>query len=362
MLQGRGAGTCFGFYSSTGSAPPPRRPPASAGPLPSPLPPLSVSCKARFSGRFSGAPSNCSLAPSARVEEGCSAINTDPMPFLFQVQCPCTHQFRFSTPQLGCCPAQNFRDNYRLQGARCKVQEAYHGMQRATSTLFLSVPMATRHRFVKVAGDLAPQDHKMRGWLCERSQMQVHNWPHCCRLPVTVCITPFTAPASIHCPAGQAQPRGQNLTITPVSTPKTPEFQVLIGSVLKNCALSYALGPHPPSYSNRPCMVTGGAREPSLFVLQIYSEGWVLSFSCAFAGCTRWYCWCFAVYFRFLASQALHCVLYHAEHFHFSQFQPLMLIILTHTHLVLLSISNVLGAVECLPRILAPQSVVLTTG
>ena len=39
-----------------------------------------------------------------------------------------------------------------------------------------------------------------------------------------------------------------------------------------------------------------------------------------------------------------------------------MWIILTRTHLVLLSPSNVLRAVLCLPRIWAPQSVVLTTG
>ena len=37
-------------------------------------------------------------------------------------------------------------------------------------------------------------------------------------------------------------------------------------------------------------------------------------------------------------------------------------IILTHTHLVLLSISNFLRAVLCLPRFWDPQSVVLTSG
>ena len=36
--------------------------------------------------------------------------------------------------------------------------------------------------------------------------------------------------------------------------------------------------------------------------------------------------------------------------FSFSEFQPWMLIILTHTQLVLLSISNFLEAVLCLPR------------
>ena len=87
-----------------------------------------------------------------------------------------------------------------------------------------------------------------------------------------------------------------------------------------------------------------------------------MSFSCVFAGWTRWYCWCIAVYFRFLASKALHCTLYHVEHFSFSQFQPWMLKILTHTHLVLLSTSNVLGAVLWLPRFWASQSAVLITG
>ena len=47
--------------------------------------------------------------------------------------------------------------------------------------------------------------------------------------------------------------------------------------------------------------------------------------------------------------------LYHAEHFSVLQFQPWMLIILTRTQLVLLSISNVLGAVLCLPRLCLPQ-------
>ena len=55
----------------------------------------------------------------------------------------------------------------------------------------------------------------------------------------------------------------------------------------------------------------------------------------------------------FLASKALHYPLYHAEHFRFPQFQPWMLIILTRTQLVLLSISNILGAVLCLPRLWA---------
>ena len=71
----------------------------------------------------------------------------------------------------------------------------------------------------------------------------------------------------------------------------------------------------------------------------------MLSFSCAFAGWTRWYRWCIAVYLRSLASKALHRTLYHAEHFSVSQFQPWMLITLTRTQLVLLSISNLLGAV-----------------
>ena len=113
-----------------------------------------------------------------------------------------------------------------------------------------------------------------------------------------------------------------------------------------------------PLYGNRPCIVfLGGA---SLSVLQIYSEGWILSSSCAFAGWTRWYRWCIAVYFRFFASKALHCTLYDADHFfaisamdvdHIDMYSP-----------GAVSISNVLGAVLCLPRFWAPQSVVLTTG
>ena len=104
----------------------------------------------------------------------------------------------------------------------------------------------------------------------------------------------------------------------------------------------------PPSLGEKaPWHSTGGgqgARGPSLSGLQIYSEGWILSFSCAFAGWTRWCYWCIAVYFRFLASKTRHCTLYHAEHFSFSHFQPWMSIILTLTHLVLLSSSNVLGS------------------
>ena len=76
-----------------------------------------------------------------------------------------------------------------------------------------------------------------------------------------------------------------------------------------------------------------------------------MSYSCAFAGWTSWYYWCIAVDFRFLASKALHCTRYPAEHFSFPQFQPWMLIILTRTQRVLLSISILLGAVLCLPRL-----------
>ena len=61
------------------------------------------------------------------------------------------------------------------------------------------------------------------------------------------------------------------------------------------------------------------------------------------------------MYFRCLASKALHRTLYHAEHFSFSQFQSSNLIILARTQLVLLSISNVLGAVLCLPKLWLPQ-------
>ena len=51
-----------------------------------------------------------------------------------------------------------------------------------------------------------------------------------------------------------------------------------------------------------------------------------------------------------------------AEHFSFLQFQPWMSLILTRSHLVLLAIFNIQGAVLCLLRFWAPQSVVLTTG
>ena len=47
----------------------------------------------------------------------------------------------------------------------------------------------------------------------------------------------------------------------------------------------------------------------------------LLSLSGAFAGWPRWHYWCIVVYFRFLASKALHCTLYRAEHFIFSYFQ-----------------------------------------
>ena len=47
-------------------------------------------------------------------------------------------------------------------------------------------------------------------------------------------------------------------------------------------------------------------------------------FSCAFARWTRWCYWCIAVSFKFLAFKALHCTLYSAEHFSFSQFQAWM--------------------------------------
>ena len=66
------------------------------------------------------------------------------------------------------------------------------------------------------------------------------------------------------------------------------------------------------------------------------------------------------MYFRFLASKALHRTLYHAEHLSVSQFQLWMLIILTRTQLVLLSSSNPLGAVLCLPRLCLPQGLVPT--
>ena len=94
-----------------------------------------------------------------------------------------------------------------------------------------------------------------------------------------------------------------------------------------------------------------GGKGTVTFRLQSYSEGRILNFSCAFAGWTRWYYWCIAVYLTLLASEALHRTLYHAEHLSFSQFQPSMLVILTRTQLVLLSISHLWGAVLCLPRL-----------
>ena len=63
-----------------------------------------------------------------------------------------------------------------------------------------------------------------------------------------------------------------------------------------------------------------------------------------------------------LQISGIHCTVYFADHFSFSQFPPWMLMILTCTQLVLLSISNVLVAVWCLPRFWTPQSAVLTTG
>ena len=41
-----------------------------------------------------------------------------------------------------------------------------------------------------------------------------------------------------------------------------------------------------------------------------------------FAGWAREYYWCIAVYFKFLASQALHCTLHHAQHLVFRNFSP----------------------------------------
>ena len=68
-----------------------------------------------------------------------------------------------------------------------------------------------------------------------------------------------------------------------------------------------AVAPPPPSlHSNRPCIAIRGAREPSLSILQIYAEGWILRLSRAFARWPRWYYWCIAVHVRFLASKALH--------------------------------------------------------
>ena len=81
----------------------------------------------------------------------------------------------------------------------------------------------------------------------------------------------------------------------------------------------------------------------------------MLSFSCAFAGWTRWYYWCIAVYFRFLASKALHYTLYHAEHFSILQIQPWMLMIWTHTQLVCCQFPTFWGQ-------FVPAKILLATG
>ena len=60
----------------------------------------------------------------------------------------------------------------------------------------------------------------------------------------------------------------------------------------------------PLDVSNLCCGVAvGGARQPSLSVLEIYPEGWILGFSRAFVGWTRWYHWCIVVFIRFPASK-----------------------------------------------------------
>ena len=72
-----------------------------------------------------------------------------------------------------------------------------------------------------------------------------------------------------------------------------------------------------------------------------FLEGWIFRFSCVFAGWMRYCCWCIAVYFKFLAWKALHRTLYHAEHLVFRNVSQWLSRTLTHSLLVLLSISNV---------------------
>ena len=61
------------------------------------------------------------------------------------------------------------------------------------------------------------------------------------------------------------------------------------------------------------CIVTtvawelGWRGKPSLSVLQIYLEGWILSFSCVFAVWTRWCCWCIAVFFLHPSHSTVPC-------------------------------------------------------
>ena len=64
-----------------------------------------------------------------------------------------------------------------------------------------------------------------------------------------------------------------------------------------------SIGADGSSNPHLPCIVSGGATEPSLSFLQIYREGRILSFSCAFAGWTRSYCWCIA-FFQIFSIQA----------------------------------------------------------
>ena len=99
-----------------------------------------------------------------------------------------------------------------------------------------------------------------------------------------------------------------------------------------------------PLHSKHPCIVSGGGG-PLLSVLQIYSEGRILSFSCAFAGWTSCYCWCIAVYLVFRHPRR---TLHPAEQFSFSQFQ-------SRTQLVLLSIFQRSGGSIVPAKILGPS-------
>ena len=102
-------------------------------------------------------------------------------------------------------------------------------------------------------------------------------------------------------------------------------FGYLLSPIPQNDLLAMlmkCITPPPPPFlhSNRPCIVSGRARELSFSVLLLYSKGRILRFSFLFAGWTRWCHWHIAVYFTFLASKALHCTKCHSKHFSFSQF------------------------------------------
>ena len=95
------------------------------------------------------------------------------------------------------------------------------------------------------------------------------------------------------------------------------------------------LTPPSPWHSDRPCIGSGGGGGVTFFLANLLRRPDIELLLCV--------CWldtlvlwvhCCVLHIFFLA---LHCTLYHAKHFSFSQFQPWVLIILTCTQLVLLS-------------------------